>query len=195
MNRKKTVRGAAFIAVLLTATMGLAVQTEMYDLDPAHSFACFKVGHLGIGSVHGCFTDLSGAVAVDASNDSNSSVNVVIQTASVNTFNAQRDEHLRTADFFDAAKYPTMEFKSTNVVKLDDGKYRVDGDFTLHGVTKSISVDARMTGRGDDPWGNTRGAFESAFSINRSDYGMTNMIPAAGDEVDITLAFEGILKK
>jgi polyisoprenoid-binding protein YceI len=195
MDKKKTLRGIVFTAMLVLAATVLAVQTETYDIDPVHSFACFKVGHLGVGSVHGCFTDISGAVVVDESSDAGSSVNVVIQTTSVNTFVAQRDEHLRTADFFDVANFPTMEFKSREVVKLDGGAYRVTGDFTLHGVTNSIRVDARMVGRGDDPMGNTRGAFESSFSINRSDYGMDKMIPAAGDKVEITLAFEGILKK
>jgi polyisoprenoid-binding protein YceI len=195
MDKMKKLRAVVFTAIIAMATTVLAVQTETYVIDPVHSFSYFKVGHLGIGSVHGCFTDISGAVVVDSSNDSNSAVNVVIKTASVNTFNTQRDEHLKTSDFFDAAKYPTMEFKSTKVVKLDDGAYRVTGDFTLHGVTKTINVDARMVGRGKDPMsGGTRGAFEATFSINRSDYGMTNMIPAAGDKVDIALAYEGILK-
>lgn len=195
MNIKKAMRAIIFTGVLALTTTVLAVQVETYNLDPVHSFSFFKVGHLGIGSVIGSFSDMSGTVVLDQDNPSNSSVDVVIKTASVNTHNDQRDADLRSEDFFDVKKYPTMEFKSTNVVKLDDGSYNVTGNFTLHGVTKSITVNAKMVGRGNDPiTGGIRGAFEAAFSIKRSDYGMTYMIPAAGDKVDITLTYEGVLK-
>ena len=195
MKILKSFRYAVFAAVMVVTTGILAVETDTYDVDPVHTFACFKVGHLGIGHVQGCFTDISGTVVVDPENPATGSADIMIKTASVNTFNEQRDAHLRNEDFFNVEKYQEMSFKSTAVEVVDENHYRVTGDFTLLGVTKPVTVDARLTGRGQDPWGNTRVGFYTEFSIVRSEYGMDKMIPAAGDHVDITLSLEGILRK
>lgn len=182
---------AAFLAVVQPA----AAAAEVYTADPVHSSALFKVGHLGIGFVRGAFTDISGTVKYDKKNPANNFVEITIKTHSVNTFNADRDTHLRSADFFDVEKFPSMSFKSKSFKKMKNGKFQVTGNFTLHGVTKTITVQADVVGEGDDPWGNHRAGFESTFSIKRSDYGMDKLIPAAGDKVIITLVVEGIAKK
>ena len=187
-----------FLTGLLLAVFGIAFAAQaaqVFDVDATHSSANFKVGHLGIGYVTGGFTDIAGTITLDKKNPKACSVDVTIKTGSVNTNDAKRDEHLRTPDFFDAAKYPEMSFKSAKVEKLKDGSYRVSGAYTLHGVTKKIVTRGKLVGEGKDMKGNTRAAFEAGFKIKRSEYGMTKMIPAAGDEVEITLVFEGILKK
>ncbi|MFA6448065.1 MAG: YceI family protein [bacterium] len=165
---------------------------DTYKIDPVHTTAFFKVGHLNIGFVRGGFTDISGTVAFDKKNTALNSVSMTINVASIFTNNAQRDTHLKSPDFFDADKYPTMSFKSKTVTHVRGNLYKVTGDFTLHGVTKSITVAAQKLGEGKDPWGGYRAAFESSFNIRRSDYGMTKEIPAAGDLVEITLIVEGV---
>ena len=180
--------------VLLFAANALAAGTENYAVDPVHSTAFFKVGHYGFGSVRGDFTDISGTIAIDKTGNTGSKVDIVIKTGSINTDNAQRDEHLKSKDFFDVKSFPNMGFKSTQVKKLSKNLYEVAGDFTLHGVTKSIKVQVRFIGEGKDHYETYRAGFETEFSIKRSEYGMTKYIPAAGDKVDITLIIEGIRK-
>lgn len=187
-----------YMAWLALAVFGFAVSThaaEVFEIDAVHSSTNFKVGHLGIGYVTGGFTDIAGTITLDKKSPKKCAVEVVVKTASVDTREPKRDDHLRTADFFDAANFPEMSFKSTKVEKLKDGSYRVSGAFTLHGVTKKIIVRGKLVGVGKDMKGNKRAAFESGFKIKRSEYGMTKMIPTAGNEVEITLVFEGVLKK
>jgi polyisoprenoid-binding protein YceI len=164
---------------------------ETFKIDPVHTTAFFKVGHLGIGFVRGGFTDISGTVTVDKKKASGNSVEVTINTASIFTSNSMRDDDLKT-NFFEVAKYPTMSFKSKKFVHLRGKQYRVTGDFTLHGVTKTITVNAQMLGEGKGMQSEYRGAFESLFTIKRSEYGMMKDIPAAGDNVEISLIVEGI---
>jgi len=191
---KLVIKALVILAISVFSALP-ASSAQIYEIDPLHSSACFNVGHLGIGIVHGCFTDLSGQVVYDAKTPSKSSVSITIKTASVNTFVEKRDEHLRTADFFDVEKYPVMEFKSVKVKNLGKNRIEITGDFTLHGITKRIKVKASKLGEGKDSWGGYRAAFQSDFTIKRSDYGMKTMIPAAGDRVKISLLFEGTLKK
>ena len=190
-------KGFYTLALVLCAVLAgsSAHAADTFKVDAVHSFAQFKVGHLGIGYVLGAFTDISGTIAYDKQSVDGNSVEITIATESVVTDNEDRDAHLRTDDFFHVEEYPQMSFKSTKFKKLEDGKYEVTGDFTLHGTTKSITVVAHVIGEGDDPWGNYRAGFETAFTIKRSDYGMTKMMPAAGDKVWITFNVEGIREK
>lgn len=188
----KKITGILAILALLVFGAVAVNAAEEYKVDPQHSAAVFKVGHLGIGFVWGSFPDISGTVVADAENPSESSVSITIKTESVDTNVDKRDEHLRTADFFDVQKYPTMSFKSSKVEKVDDDTVRVTGDFNLHGVTKTITVDVHKIGEGKDPWGGYRVGFETEFEIQRSEYGMAEYIPAASDKVQIKLAVEGI---
>ena len=168
----------------------MAAQAEpvAYKIDPTHSEADFSIRHLGISNVHGRFGDFKGTVVYDEADLAKSSVDAVIDVSTVNTGVEQRDAHLKTADFFDAAKYPTMTFKSKSVKKDGDG-FDVDGDLTLHGVTKPVTLKVEAT--------RSRG-FEATTTINRKDYGLnwngtlkSSGDAALGDDVKIEISLEG----
>jgi polyisoprenoid-binding protein YceI len=180
-------RSIALAATLLLANTSLAAGT--YTVDPAHSSASFKIKHLGVSSVSGRFNDLSGTVVLDAADESKNKVEIEIKTASIDTGINKRDDHLRNADFFDVEKYPVMSFKSTSFKKKSDNLYEVKGDFTLHGTTKSITIDVEQTGSGKGPKGNEIVGFETEFKIDRTEYGMPHST-GVGDEVKISFAAE-----
>ena len=184
----------AFAAVTLAVASVNSPAADTYQVDAVHSSALFKVRHLGISNVTGGFTDIAGTISADKKNPEKSTVEITIQTASVDTHNNMRDNDLRSPNFFDAQKYPAMSFKSTKVKKLSASKYEVTGNFTLHGVTKTIKVRVDFLGEGKGMKGETRAGFETAFTIKRSDYGMKSDIPIVGDDVQITLSVEAARK-
>lgn len=165
---------------------------ETYAVDHTHSAALFEVKHFGISLVAGRFTDIDGTIVADRNDPSKSSVEVIIKTASVNTDNKARDKHLRNADFLDVEKFPVMSFKSEHVKKLKGNAYEVTGSFTLHGVTRTITVPVAFLGETDVPWGQHRAGFQTSFVIKRTDYGMGELVGPAGDEVRITLLVEAM---
>ena len=165
---------------------------EKYIVDVTHSAALFQVRHFGVSFVSGRFTDISGTIDVDREDLGNSSVEVVIRTASVNTDLEERDKHLRNPDFFDVQKYPTMRFKSSKIKKITDTAGEVTGSFTLHGVTQTITMNVTFLGEFDVPWGQHRAGFETSFTIQRSDYGMKKLLGPAGDRVQVTLFIEAM---
>jgi polyisoprenoid-binding protein YceI len=165
---------------------------EKYIVDATHSAALFQVRHFGISFISGRFTDISGTIGVDRENLENSSVEIVIRTASVNTDHEERDKHLRNPDFFDVEKYPTMRFKSSDIKKITDTVGEVTGSFTLHGVTQTITTSVTFLGEFDVPWGQHRAGFETSFTIKRSDYGMDKLIGPAGDTIQVTLFVEAM---
>jgi polyisoprenoid-binding protein YceI len=165
---------------------------EKYIVDVTHSAALFQVRHFGVSFVSGRFTDISGTIDLDRENLSNSSVEIVIRTASVNTDHEERDTHLRNADFFDVQKYPTMRFKSSKIKKITDTVGEVTGSFTLHGVTQTITLNVTFLGEFDVPWGQHRAGFETSFTIKRSDYGMDKLLGPAGDTIQVTLFVEAM---
>jgi polyisoprenoid-binding protein YceI len=173
--------------------------TTTWKLDPAHSHAEFKVKHMMISNVKGSFSGLTGDLSEHTTDATLSFVEATIDVSTVTTNDAQRDGHLKSADFFDVEKYPTMSFKSTQVKPDGDGGYKVTGDFTLHGITKQItfSVDG-PSAPGKDPWGNTRIGLSAATKINRKDFGLNwNAALEAGgilvgEEVHITVEAEFI---
>jgi len=183
-----------FFVFCFSVTMALAEEIETYEVDPIHSTAFFKVGHYGFGFVRGGFTDISGKIVVDRAHYANSTVEIVIKADSIHTNNDQRDEHLKSKDFFDVAEFPVMHFRSRDIKRHSNKLYELTGDFTLHGRTKTITVPVKFVGEGKDHYGAYRAGFETEFSIQRSEYGMTKYIPAAGDNVEITLVIEGIRK-
>jgi polyisoprenoid-binding protein YceI len=193
-QRMKSRRFAVIALVLAIATSsGAARAADTYQIDPVHSFASFSVGHLGIGLVRGFFSDIAGMIIFDEKDAAKSSIEVAIKTASVNTHVDKRDEDLRSPNFFEVDKYPTMTFTSTKVAKKGKG-YAVTGDFSLHGVTRRITVEAKHLGSGKDPWGGFRAGFVADFSIKRSDFGMKYDYPSIPDKVDISVAFEAVKK-
>jgi polyisoprenoid-binding protein YceI len=148
--------------------------TTTWNIDPAHSVAEFKVKHMMISNVKGQFSKLSGALIHDESNHGNSRVDVSIEAASIHTGDAQRDGHLKSPDFFDVEKFPALTFKSQNVRVVRNGELSVEGDLTIHGVTRKVNFDVEgPTPPSKDPWGNTRIAVSATTKINRKDFGLT----------------------
>ena len=176
-------------AILLMAAPAFAADT--YTIDATHSEVGFRVRHL-VSKVSGRFTKFTGTITVDAKDISKSSVQVTIDAGSVNTDDAARDKHLRSADFFDVEKYPAITFKSTAVKDLGNGRLEVTGDFTMHGVTKSIAFPITNFGAkpGMKPGAVVAGFGDGTLTLNRQDYGVSYGKGLLGDDVQITLDVE-----
>jgi polyisoprenoid-binding protein YceI len=173
--------------------------TSTWNIDPAHSVAEFKVKHMMISNVKGQFPKVSGKLVLDETNLGNSKIEAVIEATSIETRDAQRDAHLKSADFLDVENFPTLSFKSTRVSIVRNGELAVEGDLTIRGVTRKETFDVEgPTPPVKDPWGNTRVAVSATTKIHRKDFGLTwNTILeaggiAVGDEVTITLDVEFI---
>lgn len=166
---------------------------SIYQIDPSHSSATFSIKHMMIAKVHGGFEKLSGKLNYDPAQLGKSSIEVVIEAASVNTRESQRDAHLKSADFFDVEKYPQITFKSVSVEKAGED-LKVVGDLTIHGVTKQVTLQMESPSEElKDPWGNTKMAVSGTTKIKRKDFGLAwNAALEAGgvlvgDDVNITL--------
>jgi len=188
---------AAEPAAYLTMSTINAVTTDLtgeYQLDAFHSRIGFSARHAMVTKVRGSFNDVDGRGYLDAANPANSWVTLTIQAASIDTRNADRDNHLRSNDFFDMEAYPEITFASTAVSELDEDTWRVTGDLTLKGVTRPVTVDLTWTGVVTDPFGNLRVGFEGSTAINRRDWGVNWNAPleAGGLLVSerVTLEFE-----
>jgi polyisoprenoid-binding protein YceI len=145
-----------------------------YKIDPAHSTAQFVVRHMMITNVRGGFNKIQGTVVYDSENPAASSVDATIDATSINTREPDRDTHLKSADFLDVEKYPTITFKSKSVTKKGDGEWDLKGDLTIHGVTKELVLKVEgPTPESKDPWGNVRIGASSTTKIKRSDFGLT----------------------
>ena len=182
-------------------TAGLAqaatTATTTWNIDPAHSMAEFKVKHMMISNVKGQFSKVSGALVLDESDLANSRVEASIEAASIHTRDNQRDAHLKSADFFDVENFPTLHFKSNAISIVRDGELAVDGDLTIHGVTRKVRFAVEgPTPPTKDPWGNTRVAISATTRINRKDFGLTWNATLetggflVGEDVTITLDVE-----
>jgi polyisoprenoid-binding protein YceI len=194
-------RRRAFVTVAILTALGLmgvlpfpALATETYEVDPVHSAVVFRIKHLGIAYVYGRFNDLSGTLKIDSETSGSSVVEIYAKTKNVDTFHSERDNHLRSSDFFNAKKFPVISFKSKSFTKVSRDMYELTGDLSLHGVTRPLTVKVQRTGSGKDPWGGFRIGFETTFTIRRSDFGMQYMMEGVGDEVRIILSIEGIRK-
>lgn len=143
-----------------------------WAIDPAHTDVGFAVKHLMISTVRGRFGSVRGTIQLDETDLAGSSVDVEIDAASIDTRQEQRDAHLRSADFFDVEKFPLITFRSRAVESLGDGRFKVTGDLTIHGVTREVVLDAVDEGRGVDPWGNQKAAFSAETKIDRRDFGL-----------------------
>jgi polyisoprenoid-binding protein YceI len=171
-----------------------ATLTGNYQLDPTHSRIGFVARHAMITKVRGSFNEFAGSGYFDAENPAQSRLQLTIKAASIDTRNAQRDEHLRSNDFLALDEYPEIMFTSTSVEQDDEDHFRVSGDLTVRGVTKPVAVDFEFTGSAVDPFGNTRIGFEGATTINRKDWGVNwNAALEAGGVLvseKVTLEFE-----
>jgi polyisoprenoid-binding protein YceI len=168
-----------------------AAQVQTWNIDPAHSAAQFSVRHMGISNVHGSFTKVSGKVDYDPANVSKTVIDATIEAASVDTRVEMRDNDLRGDHFFDAAKYPSITFKSKKVESAGTGKLKVTGDLTIHGVTKEVVLDVDgPTEPAKDPKGNLHVGASGSTKINRKDFGVNGASAMVGDDVPITLDLE-----
>ena len=160
-----------------------------YQIDSAHTHAQFKVRHLMISNVKGDFDKVTGTVTIDDANHALSSINVTVDVGSISTREPQRDTHLKSADFFDVEKFPTITFISKEVVKSGDDSFEVVGDLTMHGVTRTIDLNVEsVTPEVKDPFGLYRRGAEAKATILRSDFGVKIYIPLVGDAVQLTIA-------
>ncbi|HZP62620.1 MAG TPA: YceI family protein [Terriglobales bacterium] len=171
-----------------------AIALSTWNIDPVHSVAEFKVKHMMISNVKGQFTGLQGTLTLDETDLHNSVIEATIDAASINTRDSQRDAHLKSADFFDVEKFPTLSFKSTHISRTGELERAVDGDLTIHGVTRKVTFEVEgPTAPAKDPWGNTRIGLSATTKINRKDFGLTWSATLetggvlVGDEVTITL--------
>jgi polyisoprenoid-binding protein YceI len=171
--------------------------TNRWDLDVSHSAIQFHVRHMVISKVHGRFARWSGHLDLDERDLTRSAVDVRIDAASIDTQVADRDAHLRSADFLDVASHPEMTFRSTRIEKAGDG-YRVVGDLSIRGVTREVVLEAEFAGTGKDPWGNQRAGFSAKASIDRRDFGLVwNAALEAGgvlvgEKVEIAIELEAV---
>jgi polyisoprenoid-binding protein YceI len=178
-------------AVLFTfPTLSFAAS---YKIDPDHSDVGFKIRHMMVSNVKGTFRAVSGKVKIDDSDLSKSSVMATMETASIDTGVEKRDNDLRSANYFDVAKYPTMTFTSSSVAAAGEGKLKVSGALTLHGVTRPVVLDVvGPSAEMKDPRGNIRRGASASTKISRKDFGMTAGTPLVGDEVEISIEIEMI---
>ena len=182
----------AFLAFFTSAPSWAA---DTWAIDKAHSEVNFKIRHL-VSKVSGNFTDFDGQITTDFEALGNSSVDFVIKAESVNTNNEKRDEHLRSADFFNVKEHPEITFRSSRIESAGDGAYRVTGTFTMMGVAKEITLPVSFLGEVEDPWGNVKGGFEIVTAIDRKEYGMewNKALDSGGfilgDEVSVVINLE-----
>jgi polyisoprenoid-binding protein YceI len=184
----------------MSSTTAPAQTGRTYTLDAAHSAAAFVVRHMMFAKVRGHFNGLTGSIQLPAGSHLPVSVEAVIDAASVDTRDAQRDAHLKSADFFDVATYPQLTFRSTRIEGTEQA-FRLTGDLTIHGTTREVTFDASFEGAGSDPWGNQRIGYEASAQISRLAFGMSfNQTLETGgvlvsDEVKIELNIEAIAAK
>lgn len=192
----------ATVSTIVAMSLPAMAFASTWNIDPEHSNIGFKVRHLMVSNVKGHFDKYSGVIVIDDKDIAKSKVEVTIDTASINTNVQKRDDHLRSADFFDVAKFPTMTFVSKKVAKAGKDKLKVTGDLTLHGITREVVLDVDgPTAEIKDPWGNIRRGAVADTKINRKDFGLvwnkaleTGGV-VVGDEVTITLEIEMIKGK
>lgn len=177
-----------------TETLSQTSLTGDYDVDAAHTRVGFAAKHAMVTTVRGRFADITAEAHLDEDDVANSTAKIEIRTASIDTGNAQRDEHLRTGDFLEVEKYPTITFVSTKVEQTGDDTYAVTGDLTIKDVTKPVTVAFEKTGAANDPWGGFRVGFEGKTVINRKDWGVNfNVALEAGGLLvsdKVTLEFD-----
>lgn len=188
-------RTLSLTALALALVAGTS-QADTYTVDKAHSEVMFSVRHMGVSRVTGRFNDFTGTITGDPARPEAGSVEFVIKTASIDTKEAGRDKHLQSPDFFDAAKYPEITFKSSAVAAKGQNQYEVTGTLTMHGVSKEVTLPVIMLGPVKDPGGKEKVGFETSVTLNRKDYGITwnRALDAGGvvvsDDVLVTIALE-----
>jgi polyisoprenoid-binding protein YceI len=188
-----------FLTCLGTAPVA-ALSADAYTIDPAHTSVVFSVGHTGLSYTYGVFRQAGGSYILDKTNPANCRFEFAIQTESIDTNHAERDKHLRGADFLNTQQFPTITFESTGCALATNAPagsvvYNVTGNLTIHGVTRQVMLPLRMLGDGKGPFGDERTGFLCQVELKRSDYGMRNLLEMVGDAVGVTISFEGIMRE
>lgn len=190
---KKTI--LMMLGLLLTVSPVFAAN---YKIDPDHTTVGFRIRHLAISTVPGRFTNFEGTFSFDPASIANSKAEAAIKVGSVNTEKTKRDDHLRSPDFFDAQKFPQMNFKTNKISPVSADEFDAIGDLTIKDITKPVTLRVKYEGAAKDPWGNERAGFSASTKINRKDFGLTwnKALETGGllvgDDVDINLEVEGI---
>ena len=192
----QTPKSVLLLGTLICMGLGAAAQAapQTLEVDAVHSTVLFKIKHMNVGYNFGRFNEVSGKVYFDADEPAQSSLEITIKTASVDTANAKRDQHLRGPDFFDAKQFPVMTFKSKSVKKTGDKIYSMTGELMAKGVKKTITVPVEHTGTGQSRGGKTLVGALSTFKIKRSDYGIDYMLGGLSDEVELIVSIEAAQK-
>jgi len=179
------------VTVVLALAGAAAAQAGTWQIDPNHSAAQFSVRHLGVSTVRGAFMKVSGSASYDPADASKDTVDVTIDASSVDTRVQMRDNDLRSPNFLDVQKYPTITFKSKSAKSAGAGKLQILGDLTIHGVTKEVTLDVDGPSAPiKDPWGNQRIGASASTKINRKDFGVNGAAGAVGDDITITIDTE-----
>jgi polyisoprenoid-binding protein YceI len=179
------------------ATFVRPVRADEFEVDNSHTSVIFGVSHLGYSITYGRFNKVSGTFTLDPAGPEASTFQMAIDASSLDTNDAKRDEHLRGPDFFNAGEFPVISFKSTKVAakRTEAGVIlQVTGDMTMHGQTRPITLELQKLGEGPGPGGGFRTGFNCQTKLKRSDFGMTGMVGPIGDEVAVTISFEGVRK-
>ncbi|KEY57670.1 hypothetical protein SRDD_34360 [Serratia sp. DD3] len=193
MLLKKKLLGLVTAALLLNAGSALAANYKI-DKQGQHAFIEFRIQHLGYSWLYGSFKDFDGSFTFDEKDPAQDKVNVTINTASVDTNHAERDKHLRSGEFLNTEKHQKATFESTEVKKQGED-YIITGNLTLNGVTKPVTLNAKLTGQGNDPWGGYRAGFEAAGKIKLKDFAITTDLGPASQEVELIISVEGVREK
>jgi polyisoprenoid-binding protein YceI len=184
-------RLSVFLTVALILSASAFAQVQTWKIDPNHTAAQFSVRHMGISTVRGAFTKVSGTAEYDPANPAKASVEVTIEAASVDTRVEMRDNDLRSDHFFDVAKFPTITFKSKSVQAAGEGKLKIIGDLTIHGVTKEVVLDVDGPSKPmNDPRGNSHIGASASTTIKRTDFGVGSANPVVGEDISITIDVE-----
>ena len=188
-------RYVAVFTAFLILTISAAAQVQTWQIDPNHTAAQFSVRHMGISTVRGAFTKVSGSAQYDPSNISKTSIDATIDASSVDTRVSMRDDDLRSPNYFDVAKYPTITFKSKSVQAVGEGKLKIVGDLTIHGVTKEVMLDADgPSAPVTDPKGNSHVGASASTMVNRKDFGVGGSSNMVGEDITITIDVELVRK-
>lgn len=187
---KKTLLTLSAASLLGTSLLASAADYK-FDKEGQHAFVQFRIQHLGYSWLYGTFKDFDGTFTFDEANPAADKVNVTLNTASLDTNHAERDKHIRSADFLNTAKFPQATFAST-AVKKEGKEYKIKGDLTLNGVTKPITLDARLLGEGKDPWGGYRAGFEANGEIVLKEFNITKDLGPASQKAELIISVEGV---
>jgi polyisoprenoid-binding protein YceI len=185
---------AIITSALIIHSLMLWAHTPVWSFEKSHCKISFSVAHFGISETEGQFKKFDGSITTTKNDFSDAQIDFSVDVNSINTDDEKRDNHLKSPDFFDAAKFPTLHFKSKSMKSVGKNKYKLYGDFTMHGVTKPVSLVLKGGGSAEYPKGVQRTGFTGSTVLKRSEFGMNTMVGPVGDDVQLSVSFEGIKK-